>query len=145
MASKVFIIDTNVIVSSVIAADSDSPPARILEAMLGGDMPYLMSDALLREYSSVLRRPRLTRRHERTDDEIDHLLGDLTVNAMWREPSDSDDAPDPGDAHLWALLASHPRSQLVTGDRLLMENPPSGFSVISPRDFVNTVLFPQDD
>ena len=55
MASKVFIIDTNVIVSSVIAADSDSPPARILDAMLGGDIPYLMSDALLREYSSVLR------------------------------------------------------------------------------------------
>ena len=144
MASKVFIIDTNVIVSSVIAADSDSPPARILDAMLGGDIPYLMSDALLREYSSVLRRPRLTRRHERTDDEIDQLLGDLTVNATWREPSDSGDAPDPGDAHLWALLASHPQSQLVTGDRLLMENPPSDFSVISPRDFVNTVLFPQD-
>ena len=145
MASKVFIIDTNVIVSSVIAADSESPPARILDAMLNGDIPYLMSDALLREYSSVLRRPRLTRRHERTDDEIDQLLGDLTVNATWREPSGSGDAPDPGDAHLWALLASHPQSQLVTGDRLLMENPPSDFSVISPRDFVDTVLFLQDD
>ena len=144
MASQVCIIDTNVIVSSVIAADSDSPPVRILEAMLGGDIPYLMSDALLREYSSVLRRPRLTRRHERTDDEIDQLLGDLTANAMWREPSESDDAPDPGDAHLWALLASHPQSQLVTGDRLLLENPPSDFSVISPRDFVDAVLFPRD-
>ena len=144
MASKVFIIDTNVVVSSVIAADSDSPPARILDAMLGGDIPYLMSDALLHEYSSVLRRPRLTRRHERTDDEIDQLLGDLAANAMWLEPSDSDDAPDPGDVHLWALLASHPQSQLVTGDRLLLGNPPSEFSVTSPRDFVDAVLFPQD-
>ena len=88
MASKVCIIDTNVIVSSVIAADSDSPPARILEAMLGGDIPYLMSDALLREYSSVLHRPRLTRRHGGA-------------------------APDPGDAHLWALLTSHPQGQAI--------------------------------
>ena len=118
MASKVFIIDMNVVVSSVIAADSDSPPARILDAILGGDIPYLMSDALLHEYLSVLRRPRLTRRHERADDEIDQLLGDLAANAIWREPSDSGDAPDPGDVHLWALLASHPQSQLVTGDRL---------------------------
>ena len=144
MASKVCIVDTNVIVSSVIAADSDSPPARLLEAMLGGDIPYLMSDALLHEYSSVLRRPRLARQHERTDDEIDQLLDDLTANAVWREPSDRGDAPDPGDAHLWALLASHPQSQLVTGDPLLLENPPSDFSVISPRDFVDTMLFPQD-
>ena len=144
MASQVCIVDTNVIVSSVIAADSNSPPARILEAMLDGDILYLMSDALLREYSSVLRRPRLTRRHERTDDEIDRLLGDLVANATWREPSDSGDAPDPGDAHLWALLASHPQSQLVTGDRLLLENPPTGISVISPRDFVDAALFPKD-
>lgn len=118
-ASKVRIIDTNVIVSSVIAADSDSPPARMLESILDGDIPYLMSEALLHEHSSVLRRPRLTRRHERTDDEIDQLPGDSTASARWREPSGSDDAPDPGDAHLWAPLASHPRSQLATGDRLL--------------------------
>ena len=144
MASKVCIVDTNVIVSSVIAADSNSPPAQILEAMLDGEILYLMSDALLHEYSSVLRRPRLTRRHECTDDEIDQLLGDLAANAIWREPSDSGGAPDPGDAHLWDLLAGYPQSQLVTGDRLLLENPPTGVSVISPRDFVDAVLFPKD-
>ena len=144
MPPGVWVIDTNVIVSGLIGADSNSPPVRILDAMLEGDIPYLMSDSLLSEYSSVLRRPNLARLHRRPDHEIDRLLGDLAAKAMWREPYASGNAPDPGDAHLWALLASHPQSQLVTGDRLLLENPSSGFSVISPRDFVDTMLFPQD-
>ncbi len=77
MTPKACIIDTNVIVSGLIGADSSSPPARILDAMLDGDLLYLMSDDLLNEYSSVLRRPRLVRLHGRTDDEIDRLLTDL--------------------------------------------------------------------
>ena len=76
MTPKACIIDTNVIVSGLIGADSNSPPARILDAMLDGDLLYLMSDDLLNEYSSVLRRPRLVRPHGRTDDEIDRLLTD---------------------------------------------------------------------
>ena len=99
-----------------------------------------MSDDLLNEYSSVLRRPRLVRLHGLTDDEIDRLLTDLVVNAMWREPVASGDAPSAGDAHLWALLATHPQAQLVTGDRLLIENPPNNTSVTSPRRFVDRFL-----
>ena len=134
------IVDTNVIVSGLIGADSNSPPALILDAMLDGKLLYLMSDDLLNEYSSVLRRPRLVRLHGLTDDEIDRLLTDLVVNAMWREPVASGDAPSAGDAHLWALLATHPQAQLVTGDRLLIENPPNNTSVTSPRRFVDRFL-----
>ena len=134
------IVDTNVIVSGLIGADSNSPLALILDAMLDGKLLYLMSDDLLNEYSSVLRRPRLVRLHGLTDDEIDRLLTDLVVNAMWREPVASGDASVKGDDHLWALLATHPQAQLVTGDRLLIENPPNGASVTSPRRFVDTFL-----
>lgn len=52
--------------------------------------------------------------------------------------------PDTGDAHLWALLASHPQGQLVTGDQLLLDNLPSGASVTSPRGFVDTFLSPKE-
>ena len=141
MKPKACIIDTNVIVSGLIGADSNSPPARILDAMLDGDLLYLMSEDLLNEYSSVLRRPRLVRLHGRTDDEIDRLLTDLVANAIWREPIAAGDAPDTGDDHLWALLASPPQGKLVTGDQLLLDNPPSGASVTSPRGFVDMFLF----
>ena len=140
MAPKVSVVDNNVIVSGLIGADANSPPARILDAMLLGRFPYLMSDELLHEYSSVLRRPGIVRMHGRTDDELDRLLTDLVANALWREPSGTGDAPDTGDDHLWALLTSQPQGQLVTGDRLLLDNPPSGASVISPRHFADTFL-----
>ena len=144
MTPEVSIVDTNVVVSGLIGADSNSPPARILDTMLDGSVLYLMSSDLLDEYSSVLRRPGLVRLHGRTDDEIDRLLAGLVANAMWREPAVKGDAPDPGDDHLWALLASCPRGQLVTGDRLLLESSPGDASVTSPRHFADTFLSPRE-
>ena len=45
-------------------------------------------------------------------------------------------APDPNDRHLWDLLAARPEAILVTGDRKLLQDPPAGVSVLSPRGFV---------
>ena len=83
MTPKACIVDTNVIVSGLIGADPNGPPARILDAMLDGNLLYLMSAD---------------------------------------------------------LLTSHPQGQLITGDRLLLKNPPSDASVISPRRFVDAFL-----
>ena len=140
MTPKGCVVDTNVVVSGLISGASNTPPARILDAMLDGRVIYLMSGDLLDEYSNVLRRPRLVRLHRRTDEQLDRLLADLVANAIWRDPAEGGDAPDPHDGHLWALLSCHPRGLLVTGDRLLVENPPSGASVISPRRFADEFL-----
>lgn len=133
MTPQAYVIDTNVIVSGLIGADSTSPPARILDAMLDGNLVYLMSEELLTEYASVLRRPNLARLHRLNEEELDRLLADLVANAMWREPPIAGNAPDPGDNHLWALLESHPGARLVTGDRLLIEHPPHVGAAMSPR------------
>ena len=82
MTPKVCIVDTNVIVSGLLGADSNSPPTRILDAMLTGTLLHLMSEDLLDEYSYVPRRPGLVRLHGWTDDEIDRLLAGLVANAM---------------------------------------------------------------
>ncbi len=139
-ARQVFVVDTNVIVSGLIGADPNSPPARSLDAMLDGDLLYLMSSALLAEYSTVLRRPRIARLHGRTDDELDRLLTELTANAVWRQPSTGPPAPESGDDHLWALLSCWPDSRLVTGDLLLVENPPFTAAVATPRQVVDRFL-----
>ncbi len=112
--------------------------------MLTGDIVYFMSRDLLDEYASVVRRPGLVRLHRRTNEELDRLLAELVANAMWREPAAGSDAPDPRDSHLWALLARCPQGCLVTGDRLLIENPPGGASVTSPRHFADTCLSSKD-
>ena len=127
-------VDTNVVVSGVISAGPESPPVRILDAMIDGRLLYLISGALFAEYSEVLRRPGVARLHRRTDDAIDRLLTVLAANGMWRQPAAAAPAPDPGDNHLWALLASWPESRLVTGDRRLLDCPPRRGAVLTPRE-----------
>ncbi len=132
MTPRVFVVDTNVVVAALISGGADSLVARVLGAMLSGSLIYLLSPALLAEYRSVLLRPKSTKRHGWTEDEIDIVLAELSANAIWREPAGAATAPDPGDDHLWALLGDYPGSTLVTGDRLLLEAPPAGSVVITP-------------
>lgn len=140
MTPAVFIVDTNVVVAGLITGSPRSPVAMILDAMLAGRLIYLFSPALLDEYRSVLLRPRLTRLHRLTDVEVDRVLVDLAANAIWRELNPAAAAPDPGDDHRWALLSAFPGSLLVTGDRLLLENPPADSSVITPATCVERFL-----
>jgi uncharacterized protein len=140
MRPRTLVIDTNVIVAGLISAGRNSPVASILDAMLDGRLPFLLSPALLAEYRQVLSRRKLVDLHGLQQDEIDDLLTELTANAIWREPVTALPAPDPGDDHLWALLAVQPHSLLVTGDRLLLVNPPREGCVITPRVCVERFL-----
>lgn len=134
MTPLMFIVDTNVLVAGLITTQAGSPTAQLLDAMLDGRLIYLLSPDLLREYRAVVLRPKLARMHGLKETEIDALLTEITANALWRDPplDDLHQAPDPRDGHLWALLACEPSAVLVTGDRLLQENPRPGSSVISP-------------
>jgi uncharacterized protein len=137
MSLRVFVIDTNVVVAGLITASSASPALAVLDAMLSGALVYLLSPALLEEYRSVLLRPKLASLHGLTEAEVDQVLTELTANAVWREPPSGHPAPDQGDDHLWALLNAHAGSILITGDRLLLENPPAGNPVISPGSWLD--------
>ncbi|MDE0508520.1 MAG: putative toxin-antitoxin system toxin component, PIN family [Gammaproteobacteria bacterium] len=137
---KPAVIDTNIVVSGLIAADAGSPIAKILDGMLKGEIPYLMSEELLIQYAKVLRRPKLANLHRLTEQEIDTLLAEIVANAMWREPAPAEEAPDSDDSHLWRLLASEYGSILVTGDKLLLSNPPASHSVVSPRNYIDNLL-----
>ncbi len=138
MTLPLYVIDTNVLVAGLIAVATDSATARVVDAMLAGEVVFLVSPALLREYRAVLLRPKLVRLHRLTAEEIDRLLAEIVANALWREPDTPvpDAPPGPGDMHLWTLLADEPGAILVTGDRLLLENPPAANSVITVADCV---------
>ena len=134
MNTRIFIIDTNVVAAGLITNEPASPTARVLDAMLEGDLIYLLSAELLAEYRSVLLRPGLVRLHGLNESEVDHFLTEITANAIWREPQPHPyhASPDPQNAHLWALLAVEPTAVLITGDQLLIKNPMPQSSVISP-------------
>jgi predicted nucleic acid-binding protein len=80
--------------------------------------------------------------HGLNAQQIDCFLTEITANAIWREPPavTNESAPDPGDSHLWDLLETEPAAVLVTGDRLLVENPPQNRSVVSPASCVAFAL-----
>lgn len=134
MSPDRFIIDTNVLIAALITRDRTSPTARILDKMLNGTLVFLISPDLLAEYRHVLLRPRLRAAHKLSEAQIDTLLTEIVANAIWCEPQDNpaEIAPDPGDRHLWLLLASNKSAALVTGDRLLLDNPRPGSSVLDP-------------
>jgi putative PIN family toxin of toxin-antitoxin system len=132
------VIDTNVVVSGLLTGSADAPTAQILSGMLAGRFPYLLSLELLSEYRRVLLRPKVQRHHKLTDLEVEQILVDLCANGILRNPPPAAmPAPDPGDSHVWALLAAYPGTLLVTGDQALLESPLQRGSVLSPRDFLD--------
>ncbi|TCO73736.1 putative toxin-antitoxin system toxin component, PIN family [Chromatocurvus halotolerans] len=133
------VVDTNVVVAGLITGAKESPVVVILDAMLSGQLLYLLSPALLAEYRAVLLRPKLTALHGLVVADVDQLLVELTANGIWREPAAAPHAPDRNDDHLWELLHDFPGSALITGDRLLQEKPPAGISVISPSAWIHGI------
>lgn len=97
----------------------------------------MLSLELLREYRDVLLRSAIRKRHGLNEESIDIILESIVADAILRESGHVDDsAPDPGDQHLWNLLATVQGSVLVTGDALLLEHPPATARVVSPKSFL---------
>ncbi len=103
--------------------------------MLNGRLLFLLSPALLAEYRSVLLHPKLLALHTLAESEIDRLLTEIALNALWREPAQQGNAPDPGDDHLWALLDHEPKALLITGGQRLLKEPHHQSMVITPASF----------
>ena len=140
MTVKVVIIDTNVLVAGLITNQPDSPTAQILDSMLNGSLIYLLSPELLSEYRTVLLRPKLRALHKLTEQEIDEMLTEITANAIWHESTPNHhNSPDPGDQHLWNMLAGTPHAVLVTGDQLLLRYPHPDRSLVSPATLVQLI------
>lgn len=136
MTRPVVVVDTNVVVSGLLTAEATAPTHRILNAMLGGRINFLLSIALLAEYREVMLRPRIQKRHGLSARDVDVILQALAANAMIRDPEQSgQEWPDPADAHLWALAKAHPGAVLITGDQALLDHPAKGVVAITPSDF----------
>jgi uncharacterized protein len=137
---QIAIVDTNVVVAGLLTRDAASPVARVLDGMLAASFPFVLSEALLAEYRSVLLRPQLRKLHALTVAEIETLLTDIAQHAIVLAPSlglaTVPAAPDPGDQFLWDLLAVRDDTLLVTGDKPLLRDAGMRGRVVSPRDFL---------
>jgi uncharacterized protein len=130
------IVDTNVVVAGLLTAHDASPVARILDGMLAAAFAFVVSEALLAEYRTVLVRPKLRKYHGLTVAEVEAILTDLAQHAIVLVPVAAPPAPDPGGQQLWGLLAGRADLRLVTGDKLLLRDPGMRGRVLTPQAFV---------
>lgn len=134
---RLFVVDTNVIVSGVLSYGRPSATALVLAAMLDGRVSFFITADLLAEYRLVLLRPIVAERHAWASADVDGLLAELTMAAYLRQPPDND-APDspPGDEHMIRLLAHEPRAALVSGDGRLLEAVRGWREALTPAELV---------
>ncbi len=137
MSRRAVIVDTNVVVAGLLSGNAASPVARILDGMLAAAFPFVISEALLAEYRTVLLRPALRKLHGLTVDESETLLIDIAQHAIVLPPGVGTPAPDPGDQLLWDLLATRPDLLLITGDKALQRDATMRSRVMSPQAFVD--------
>jgi uncharacterized protein len=134
------VIDTNVIAAALMTNDASSATAQVLHLARSGAVRALLSSDLVGEYREVLMRRRLVRRHKRSKEEINALLGELAEHSVLVEPPDSPaEGPDPDDAHLWRLLSTDTSAILITGDHALQRGRPMWARVMSPREWIDSV------
>ena len=136
MSRPAVIVATNVVVAGLLTGNDALPVARILDGMLVAAFPFVVSEALLAEYRTVLVRPGLRKLHGLTVAEVETLLTDIAQHAIVLAPVAAPPAPDPGDQLLWELLAVRADLLLVTGDKALQRNAGMQARVLSPKSFV---------
>lgn len=134
------IVDTNVVVSALLTKSDSSPVARILDGMLTAAFPFVLSEALLAEYRTVLVRPEMRKLHGLAILEIEAVLVDIAHHAIVLDPKAGPPAPDPGDQHLWDLLAVRADLTLVTGDKPLLRDRGMHGRVLAAAAFVHEAL-----
>ena len=82
------VVDTNVIVSAVIAKNPDSPPRQVFRAMLSGDIIPLYHSDILDEYEEVLGRKKFHLKKE-TIQTVLEAIRQFGVEVMPRPTGES--------------------------------------------------------
>ena len=134
------VIDTNVLVSGLLTGEAGAPTSLVLDGMLVRQFDFLLSKELMTEYRAVLLRPKIRKLHRLSTEEVDQVLTEIAANGIVREPRQSRiQPPDKGDKHLWALLGTHRKAVLVTGDRRLLKSTHFAGRIMTPREFIDRV------
>ena len=126
------VIDTNVIVSSLLTRNHDSATARVMNAVYEGKVMLLVCDEILGEYEEVLHRAQL----KLDPAKCDYILSLIRDQAEPMHPVHTDASmPDEDDRIFFEIALAGQDvfdSRLVTGN--IKDYPKADF-VVSPSEF----------
>ena len=134
------VIDTNVLVSGTIYRRGFS--ARIVDAMLGYAITPIVSQSLLNEFGSVMRRPHIARKYPESGGRATDVGQFLQYEAMQVTGTVIQRMlADPKDDFLLACAVEGDAEYLISGDEHLLQlGEYQGVKIVTPREFVMKVL-----
>ena len=129
------VIDTNVLVSSLLKRDSI--PAKILDLVISGIIVPLFNEEILEEYADVLSK----KEFGFSVEDIGKLLNFIAQNGLLLEKTAVQEIlPDPDDAVFYEIVMSARKNRdayLVTGN---IRHFPSKNFVVTPREMLEIIL-----
>jgi uncharacterized protein len=138
------VIDTNVFVSAFLSPHG--VPARIFAFFKQEAFELLISEEILREYTTALHYDRVKKAHKLSDEEIIRVLEDLKAAAMLVRPTVSLTvvASDPDDDKFFECALEGGAHFIVSGDaRVQAVKHYQGIQVFSPTLFL-AILEPSE-
>ena len=132
MESKVYaVIDTNVMVSALIATKPDSYPLVALSHVYHGRIVPVYNDEILAEYREVLNRDKFHLKSEDIEEALSTIV-ETGIN-LARTPVQGEALPDPKDVVFYEVKMSKEDAYLVTGN---IKHFPKTPLVVTPREMV---------
>lgn len=126
------VIDTNVLVSSLLTKKSDVATVQVIQRLIAGDFVPLLSQEILNEYSDVLQRPKFGFQK----NSILSFLNIFIQTGIIIQPSPSGEIlPDMKDLPFYEVTLSGPddNSFLVTGNK---KHFPNKSFIVTPKEFL---------
>ena len=129
---KIFaVIDTNVIVSALLAKTTDTPPAQVLMHLLNGDFVPVFSDGILLEYLQVLKRKH---KYVFEDAYVEELVWTIKQRGIEMTPTGiHEGVKDEKDYVFYEVAIAKEDAYLVTGN---LKHFPQSPIVVSPKEFL---------
>lgn len=127
------VLDTNILIAALITRAT--PPDRLYQAWLRGEIEVITSAAQIAEIANVLRRPRLQKLIE--PDEAAVLIENMDTRAViLNDPPPVNLSPDPGDNPILAAAIAGKVELIVSGDKkhMLALGDADGIPIVTPRD-----------
>lgn len=124
------VIDTNVLVSALLAKRPDSAPVQILDRLFSRDFIPMYNEEILAEYNEVLRRPKFKFPEEHIVLALDAVL-EAGIDSIRVETKD--EVLDPKDVVFYEVAMSRDDSYLVTGN---IKHFPAVKRVVTPNELL---------
>lgn len=124
------VIDTNVLVSSLLTSNSDSPVVQVVNAVRSNEIIPMYNDVILEEYTEVLHREKFGFDNSTVEDMLS-MIKNRGINCE-RKPV-SEFLPDADDVVFYEVAMSREYSYLVTGN---LKHFPKNGHVVSPADMM---------